>query len=164
MFLKIFIILVSLFQISTSAGAVDSKNRVEELFIWKVSDELKLSVPEEKSFSILIKGLNQRRTLVNENLQDIVKQLAESRTTKEKEKLLLEQKRQLRNYNELSLEEADRVQKLFGIDRAAQYFVIKSDLTNRLKTVLASPEKTTAPTAPPAAPVKLGPPQVIEEK
>lgn len=138
-------------------GAVDSRNRVEELFIWKVSDELKLSVPEEKSFAEMIKGLNQRRSLVNESLQDILKQLSESKTTKEKEKLLSDQKRQLRNYNELSLEEADRVQKLFGIDRAAQYFVLKNDLTNRLKTVLASPEKTTPPK-------KLGPPQVIEEK
>lgn len=141
-------------------GAVDARNRVEELFIWKVSDELKLSVPEEKSFSEMIRGLNQRRSLVNENLQDILKQLAESKTTKDKERLLLEQKRLFRSYNDLSLEEAERIQKLFGIDRAAQYFVIKNDLTNRLKTVLASPDKPTQA----AAPTKLGPPKVIIEE
>lgn len=139
---------------------MDARNRVEELFIWKVSDELKLSVPEEKSFSEMIKGLNQRRSLVNENLQDILKQLAESKTTKDKERLLLEQKRLFRSYNDLSLEEAERIQKLFGIDRAAQYFVIKNDLTNRLKTVLASPDKPTQA----AAPAKLGPPKVIIEE
>lgn len=160
---KSLIPLIFLFQISNAAGADDSKNRVEELFIWKISDELKLSVPEEKSFSLMIKTLNERRARVNGDLQDILKRLSESKTTKEKEKLLAEQKRLLRSYNELSLEEADKVQKLFGTDRAAQYFVLKNDLTNRLKTALISSDKGTN-TVPSVAPTKLGPPQVIEEK
>lgn len=136
---------------------------MEELFIWKVSDELKLSVPQEKSFSKIIQTLNERRAQVNDNLQDVIRQLAESKTIKEKEKLLTEQKRLLRSYNELSLEEAEKVQKLFGIDRTAQYFVLKNDLTNRLKTALMTSDKSSS-AAPPETPPKLGPPQVIEEK
>ena len=91
MFLRTLISLLILFHFSFSAGAVDSKNRVEELFIWKISDELKLSVPEERSFSKLIKTLNERRSQVNEDLQAILRQLSDSKTTKDKEKLLTEQ-------------------------------------------------------------------------
>ena len=49
------------------------------------------------------------------------------------------------------------MQKLLGVDRAAKYFVLKTDLTNKLKTMLATPEK--------AAPAeKMAPPKLIEEK
>lgn len=163
MFLKTIPIFLVLSSFSYSARAIDSKNRVEELFIWKVSDELKLSVPQEKSFSKIIQTLNERRAQVNDDLQDVLRQLAESKSIKEKEKLLTEQKRLLRSYNELALEEAEKVQKLFGIDRTAQYFVLKNDLTNRLKTALMTSDKSSG-TASPEPPAKLGPPQVIEEK
>ena len=110
----------------------------------------------------MIKTLNERRSRVNDDLQNILKRLSDSKTTREKEKLLAEQKRLLRSYNELSLEEAEKVQKLFGIDRTAHYFVLKNDLTNRLKTALISSDKGAV--AAPIVQVKLGPPTVIEEK
>ena len=161
---KAIIVFAILICFAPSVRAVDTKNRVEELFIWKVSDELKLSVPEEKSFSKVIKTLNERRAQVNDSLQDVLRQLADSKTSKEKEKLLSEQKRLLRSYGELSLEEAEKIQKLLGIERAAQYFVLKNDLTHRLKTALMAPSDKASVGPTPVGHVKLGPPQVIEEK
>ncbi len=140
---------------SGSLFASESRNKVEELFIWKISDELKLSVPEEKSLSDLIRGLNERRTHVNEGLQEALKKMSSAQTVGEREKILVEHRKLLKSYSDLSLEEADRVQKLFGAEKATRYFVLKNDLTNRLKSMLASPE--------PKAAQKLGPPKVIEE-
>jgi hypothetical protein len=136
---------------------MDSKNRVEELFIWKISDEMKLSVSEEKTFSDLIRALNQKRHTANENLQNTLKKMTEVKTTKDKEKLYSEHRRYLKSYNDISVEEVDRIEKLFGTDRATQYFVLKNDLTNRLKNFLASPDK-------PVSAEKLAPPKLIEEK
>ena len=45
---------------------------------------------------------------------------------------------------------------MFGVERASQYFVMKNELTSKVKNLLASPEKP--------AVEKLEPPQVIEEK
>lgn len=150
------IFILSLFAI-LPAHAIEPKNRVEELFIWKISDEMKLSVPEEKAFSDLIRALNQKRHAANESLQISIKKMNDAKTLKEKEKLLSEHRRYLKSYNDISVEEVDRIEKLFGTERATRYFVLKNDLTNRLKTLLAAPEK-------PASPEKLAPPKIIEEK
>jgi hypothetical protein len=76
---------------------------------------------------------------------------------------LAEQKRLLRSYNDLSLEEADQIQKILGVNKAAQYFVLKNELTNKLKTVLLSPENSKATEKIEKA-EKLAPPVIIEEK
>jgi hypothetical protein len=146
------------FIFNLSAYAAEPKNRVEELFIWKISDEMKLSVPEEKAFSDLIRALNQKRHAANESLQNTLKKMSDAKSLKEKEKLLSDHRKHLKTYNDLSVEEADRIEKLFGAEKATQYFVLKNDLTNRLKSMLAAPEKP-APSA-----EKLAPPKLIEEK
>lgn len=137
-------------------AAVESRNRVEELFIWKISDEMKLSVPDEKAFSDLFRKMNQKKAESNEEIQSILKKLSESKDLKDKEKLLKEHRKALKAYNDLTMEEVDQIQKLFGSEKAAQYFVLKNDLTNKLKSMLASPEK--------AAKTPLPPPRIIEEK
>jgi len=147
-----FIILLTM---SSSALAVESRNKVEELFIWKISDELKLSVPEEKNLSEFVRMLNQRRLQVNEELQNSLKKMSDSASIKEREKALSEHRKLLKSYSDLSIEEIDRIQKMLGTEKAAQYFVLKNDLTNRLKAMLAMPDKKTGE--------KLAPPKVIEE-
>lgn len=150
-----FIFLPLLFSLNLSA--VESKSRVEELFIWKISDEMKLSVPEEKNFSDLIRSLNQRRQATNEELQLTIKKMSETKNIKDQEKLLATHRKLLKQYNDLTIEETDRIEKMFGTERAARYFVLKNDLTNRLKSVLAAPEKSSSDG-------KLQPPKIIEEK
>lgn len=140
--------------------AAESRSRVEELFLWKISDEMKLSVPEEKSFSELIRGLNQKKATANGKIQGVLLKLSKSTSRKEKEKLLAEHRRLLKEYNGYSLDEVDGIQKLFGTDKSAQYFVLKNDLTVRLKNLLAIPEKPTSP----SAADKMAPPQVVEQK
>ena len=50
-----FIILIT----SIKIFAANKAKQVEDLFIWKISDELRLSVREEKSFSDLIRKINK---------------------------------------------------------------------------------------------------------
>jgi len=147
-------VLIYFLSLSTAVGAVESRNKVEELFIWKISDELKLSVPDEKSLSDFLRGLNQRRAQVNEDLQTSLKKMAETTNPKDRDKVLAEHRKLLKAYSDLSIEEVDRIPKMLGSEKAVQYFVLKNDLTNRLKSMLATPEKKPAQ--------KLGPPKVIE--
>jgi Skp family chaperone for outer membrane proteins len=153
---QIFSLLISFSFFLPAHAAVESRNRIEELFIWKISDEMKLSVPDEKSLTDLIRNLNKKRADANDKLQNTLKALSEAKESKEKERLLKEHRKALKAYNDLSLEEADQIQKIFDVNRAAQYFVLKGELTNKLKTLLASPEKSSQ--------APLPPPQVIEEK
>ena len=137
----------------------ESRNRLEELFIWKVSEDLKLSVMEEKSFSELLRDINKRKIELNDNLQNTLRAMQDSKTSKEKDKALADYKKKLKSYNAISIDEIDKVQKIFGPEKTAQYLLIKSDLTSRVKTLLASPDKSK-----PEKSEKIPAPKIIEEQ
>ena len=153
--------LIGLFLIlalQSTAIAAD-RNKIEELFLWKISDELKLSVPEEKALGEFIKSQTEKKSKLADQTKENLKQLsAAAGDSKKTEKLLAEHRKILKAYNEIALEEVDQIQKKLGSVRVAQYLVLKNDLTNRLKTLLASPDKPATPST------KLSTPQIIEEK
>lgn len=153
----VLIIIVSLYCISTWGS--EPRNKVEELFLWKIADELKLSVPEEKFLSEFLKSLTEKKNKLNERTKENLKEISESSGDRQKtEKLLLEHKKLIKSYNDLAFDEIDQIQKKLGSQKLARYLVLKNDLTNKLKTLLSSPEKS-SPSNP-----KLSSPQVIEEK
>jgi hypothetical protein len=122
-----------------------------------MSEELKLSAPEEKKFTEAVKALNQKKSDLNKELQDAVTNMAKADTDKAKAEQLKSYKKTLHAYNALSEEEIDKIQTLLGAARAIQYLQIKQDLTNRMKSMLMTPEGQ-KPKAP------LPAPKVIEEK
>lgn len=143
----------------SAAANRNEKNKFEELFIWKLSDDLKLTVVEEKKFSEFIRDLNDKKTQINNEIdvtvQDIAKAINSKNQNKNRdiEKLLTQYRKNIKNYNDLSLKELDGVQKIVGQERTAQYLVFKSDLTNKLKQLLSPTEKNS----------NLPPPKVIQE-
>ncbi len=116
-------------------------SRIEDLFIWKISEELKLSVKEEKSVSELISQLNQRKSLANEKIDGIIQKLAAVESEKEQRKYLKEYRTALVDYNKISTDEVDKVQKLLSSEKTAKYFVLKSDLSKKIRNLLAVPER-----------------------
>lgn len=114
---------------------VSGKNRVEDLFIWKISEELKLSVKEEKEITNLIKDLNDKKAAVSEQIQKIIFEMAKS--PEKNKKLLLDYRLALKRYNDISIEELDRLQKILSAEKSTQYFVVKSDLSQKIRSVLA---------------------------
>lgn len=143
--------------LSRPAYAVEKRNQLEELLIWKMSDELKLNSIEEKKFTEILKGLNTKKAELNRSLQDSIEKM-KMVDAKAKGGELIRYRKSLAHYNRLSEEEFDRLHSLLGIERMVQYLVIKQDLTNRIKSMLVNPE------AGRRARPNLPPPKVIEEK
>jgi hypothetical protein len=137
-----------------SAKDSNKSKKLEELFIWKISDELKLSTPQEKTFGELFKNLNQKKLELAHKQEDILSKLdkADEKNLKD---LLKSYRQTLEEYNKLQLSEIDSFRKNFGDTKAAKYLVVKRDLTNKVKTLLT--EKTEK------AEKELPPPKVIEE-
>ena len=75
-----------LFTLSATAQvAPDSrKSYLEDIFIWKVSDELKLSVREEKKFQEIQKDLNKKKSNLNKEIQSSLEKLSEVRKQSDK--------------------------------------------------------------------------------
>lgn len=138
------LLIIILILFSFQAFAEDKKNQLEELFIWKTSDELKLSAAEEKKFTDLVKSLNKKKSELNQSLHDSVDKIAGAKT-KEKEAELAKYRKDLGAYNKISEEEFDKLKVILGTERLAQYLKLKQDLTGRIKTMLANPEGAKAP-------------------
>jgi len=122
-----------------------------------MSEELKLNPVEEKRFTETVKALNQKKSDLNKDLQDSLAAMSKAETDKQKADQLKSYKKTLHAYNQLSEEEVEKVQGMLGVARTVQYLQIKQDLTNRIKTMLISPDANKAKPALPA-------PKVIEEK
>ena len=65
-----------------AAESSDKRNQLEELFIWKLSDELKLSPVEEKKFTDIVKNLNKKKADLNHSLSEAIDKMKQASSTK----------------------------------------------------------------------------------
>lgn len=141
----------------SAAIAAEKRNQLEELLIWKMSDELKLTPPEEKKFSDIVRDINKRKAQFSQDLQKSVEKMNVAKSDKDREDVLAQYRKSLQLYGRMGEEEFDRLKPLLGPGRMIQYLLIKQDLTNRIKTMLLNPEA-------PKSSKPLPQPKLIEEK
>lgn len=119
--------------------AADANNKVEELFIWKISEELKLNPAEEKQFSENFKNLNQRKLVLNTEIQAQVQNATGLKTEKQHKEFLENYKKNLGKMHRISQDEISSMSKIFGIPRTVQYLQVKQELSSKVKTLLTQP-------------------------
>lgn len=133
---KIFIITIYL--ISVPVLATNKAKQVEDLFIWKISDELKLSVKEEKSFSEIIRKLNKEKLDLTNQMDQLTIELKDQKDNKKNQQILKKYKVSIQKYGLTSVQEIDKIEKLLGSERTAKYIVLKNDFTSKLKQLLST--------------------------
>lgn len=155
----IFLILLIVPSLSFAASSEleTKKTYIEDIFIWRMSDELNLSAGEEKKFTEIHKDLNKKKSDLNKEIQEITQSLSNPDETKIKHL-----RKVIQSYNQISLEEFDSMKKLLGLKKFAEYLQVKSELTSRVKSLLSG-EKTNDKEKKENN-AKLPPPQVIIEK
>lgn len=131
------------------------KNHIEDIFIWKISDELKLSVQQEKKFSDINKRLNKKKADLNKKIQESIQNLNENSP----EINLTEHRKLLSEYNQISIREFDEIKSLLGAKKFAMYLKIKNELTSKVKSILIGEKGEERKNE-----KKLPPPRVIIEK
>jgi hypothetical protein len=164
------IFLFTIFFIGAAMSTVASAqktNRVEELMIWKISEELRLSIKEEKELSAMIRSLDERKAQSSEKIEGLIQQFS-SEKEESLPKLMKEYKDALNAYNSISLEELTKIQKILPKNKAAKYFVIKSDLTKKIRSLLASSDRVREKNLdrsvqPKEKPMALPEPKILEE-
>lgn len=149
---------LSLYANSKPVDPETKKSYVEDIFIWKISDELKLSVAEEKKFTEISKSLNKKKSDLNKKINEAVANLSPSST----EESLMAYKKLLQEYNQLNINEFDSMKKLLGTKKFVSYVKIKYELTNKIKSAILSEKSTDDSTSKSGA--TLPPPKVIIEK
>lgn len=142
----------------TVSDSETKKSYIEDIFIWRISDELKLTATEEKKFTAIHKSLNRQKADLNKEIQETTQALAQP-TEAEIKKL----RKHIKDYNQLSLKEFDLMRSLLGLNKFASYLQIKSELTNKVKSIMSG-EKPIDKDKKDTAEGRLPPPQVIIEK
>ena len=116
----------------TEAQSEARKSYLEDIFIWKMSDELKLTAKEEKAFAEILKKLNKEKSELNRKIQAKTESLNEKSTPEEVRQL----KKLLLEYNRYGTREFESVQALLGHQKFVQYLKIKNELSTKMKSIL----------------------------
>lgn len=130
---------------SPVAAAKGERNKIEELFIWKASEELKLPPKEEQAFTDIIRELNSRRRVASEQMEAANRDLETAKTAAEADRALKTHRAVLKDIQAIQMNELDRLGKLLGPERLARYIVVKNSLTERLKNLISAPQLGASP-------------------
>lgn len=140
---------------SATTEAELKKSHLEDIFIWKMSDELKLTASEEKKFTEIHRTLNKRKSELNKKIQESIINLKD----KDNEQSLKAHKKLLQEYNQLSITEFDLIKSLLGSKKFISYLKIKNELTSKVKSILIGERANESKKE-----KSLPPPKVIIEK
>ncbi|PIT99674.1 MAG: hypothetical protein COT74_07715 [Bdellovibrionales bacterium CG10_big_fil_rev_8_21_14_0_10_45_34] len=142
--------------------------RIEELFAWKISDSLKLDAKTDTELSRVISEFSADRAKLESDLKSVTAQMRELSINVEETNLakvsetsdearggsikgqserVKKLKLALNKYLEIQSkllkhqqEELQKIHKLLGDEKMAQFIVLKDDLKSKLKDFLATPQ------------------------
>jgi hypothetical protein len=143
------------------------RSRLEQLFIWRVSDRLRLSTTEETRFTTEYRKLTEERQHVNQEIDKSLDRLQKARGNKAQlSEALAEYQRHLKKLNALQTQEMEVMGKILNSDRLAEYILLKRELTEKFRDAVAVAPTGVGNVAPTggAASEKSQEPQVIQEK
>jgi hypothetical protein len=123
---------------STDQLVERERRRLEELFIWKMSEELKLSVEIETPFAEAIRALNREKSSLNQELSRALSAIEKAKSPKERETALKSYEKVWRQYGELPIKEINRMRPILGTEKLGQYLVGKSMMAEKLKALSTS--------------------------
>lgn len=152
-----FLLMAPILSFGASSELETKKTYIEDIFIWRMSDELNLSASDEKKFTEIHKDLNKKKSDLNKEIQEITQSLSNPNEAKVKHL-----RKVIQSYNQISIEEFDSMKKLLGIKKFAEYLQVKLELTSRVKSLLSGEKVNDKEKKEEGA--KLPPPQVIIEK
>ncbi|MBS1982555.1 MAG: hypothetical protein JST16_00170 [Bdellovibrionales bacterium] len=126
------------------ARAEDVRERLNKIFYWHLSDELKLSPQQEKEMTAVIEGLQQRRQAAFEmrdkTLESLRKQVKEPKPG-ETDKLLERYKATFQQLSALDVEEHDKLKALLGSETLARYYVVREEVLARVRNALKNADQ-----------------------
>jgi hypothetical protein len=119
------------------------RRRLEELFIWKISEELKLPVEMETSFAEAIRSLNREKARANADVAKALDELnqaqnaGQSKARAETERAVRKYEQAWKTYGALPLREVSRMRAILGSERLGKYLIAKSQMAEKLKALSA---------------------------
>ncbi|MCC6276389.1 MAG: hypothetical protein IT289_00585 [Oligoflexia bacterium] len=114
------------------------KNRLEQLYLWKVSDRLKLTPDQEAKFRAIYKEIVEARNKAASEIEKCLNQIEAAKgNSKTVQKLVAQYESLLAEYNTVSVKELERLKKFMGSEKLSEYLLLKREMTQKLKDVIS---------------------------
>lgn len=157
--ISLLFLIYSSFLMAVETPSIESnqktKLQLEDLLIWKISDELKLTPDQEKKVTEIIKTINKKKTENNLEIETLTKQVIKAEDEKTKSKSFNDLKKKLQQHGALASEELELIKSALGIKKLGQYLEVKNDISEKVKNLIIPADKRSGK--------KLPPPKIIEE-
>ncbi len=123
------------------AAPNSGEERFHKLFLWKVSEELKLNVEEEKKLNQIVLNNFKERDNLKVQIQAFLKAMESAQSKKERESLYGKYKKALGQLKANQISELEAVHGVLGTKKTTQYIVLQNKLNQKLKALLSDPAK-----------------------
>jgi hypothetical protein len=135
-------------EVATHDRTDKMRSRLEQLFIWRVSDRLRLKPQEETKFTTEYKKLCDERLKLSSEVDQQLGSIEKSRGDRVAlSKGLADYQALVKKQSLLQIKEIETMGKIFDPVKMAEYLLLKRDLTEKFKDVVASAAPRPAPAA-----------------
>lgn len=150
---------LSLWASGTSWAASDrNRQRLDELFIWKLSESLNLKPEEEAGLKRVMKEVKEVRAKRALELEETMKAMQSEKEAQKRRDLMTQYRAQLIRLNATQTEELDQLEQILGPDRMPDYVLAREKLLERIKGALADSSRDKGIKS------KVQNPKIIEQK
>lgn len=150
---------LSLLSSGTSWAASDrNRQRLDELFIWKLSESLNLKPEEEAGLKRVMKDLKEVRAKRASELEETLKAMQTEKDVQKRRELMSQYRAQLVKLNASQTEELDQLEQILGSERMPDYVLARERLLERIKGALADSSRDKGIKS------KVQNPKIIEQK
>lgn len=134
------------------------KDRLEKLFVWRVSDRLGLTPEQEEKFNKKYSDLSSERRVLTGQLTDAMNEMERVKAkSADSDKALKKYREILNKLSTLQQKELDELGKDFGPQKMVEYILLKREMTEKFKDVLTQAPQASGSTK------TLKEPEVIQE-
>lgn len=126
------------------AAQAQTTDRFQELFLWKMSEALKLNAEKEEAFNTAIRALNEKKSKALQNVDTSLEQMKLVKTESSAKVQVEKYRSALEAYGRVNQEELEEMSRIFNYSQLAQYLTIKMEIMKRLQEKMLDPEKESA--------------------
>lgn len=143
---------ILIFTLMPLALQAQTTDRFQELFLWKMSEALKLNAEKEEAFNTAIRKLNEKKAQALQNVDATLIQMKEAKTESSAKVQVEKYRKALEAYQRVNQEELEEMSRIFNYSQLAQYLTIKMEIMKRLQEKMLDPDKESAKEVSPRKP------------
>jgi hypothetical protein len=122
---------------TASADSNKTNQRIDDLFVWMVSEKLQLKPNVEGEFASVFKELSKRKQELSEKAEEQIESILKQPNPDRRKKMIEEYRGTLVELGQIQVQEVERFSKVLGDEKFVQYLAAKQELGKKIRTLVS---------------------------